>query len=56
MSEARQHDWMEDRIADLRHDPEYLAKVQRIREGVADGSYKGQVTTRSDIESLIKDL
>ena len=44
--------WVSERIEELRLDQAYQNKVRRIREGVADGTFVGRVTTGADWERL----
>ena len=53
---AQQGDWVEDRIHELRYDRGYQAKVERIRQAVAEGSFEGTVTTRDDLERLRSEI
>jgi hypothetical protein len=45
--------WVTGRIAELRDDQSHREKINRIRQGVSDGSYQGQVATAADIDRLL---
>lgn len=44
--------WLADRVVEVRADQEHRAKVNCIRKAVAEGTFKGHVTTAEDLDSL----
>jgi hypothetical protein len=48
--------WVAQRVAEVQADEEHRAKVERIRAGVADGSFQGHVTTPADLDRLTDEV
>lgn len=51
-STAAELGWVNQRIEELRGDPEYQRKVERIRAEVANGMFEGETITQAELEQL----